>query len=134
MRSWRVLLGRPASHYERLELELPGIGLPWNIQFLYDIISPKKPTLVFLCETIGRKDKMEWVRRRVGFEGLLEVEPQGKNEGLALLWRDNVQANLLRFSQNHIDVEVKVRDMQPWRLTGFYGEPNRNQRRKTRDF
>lgn len=37
------------------------------------------------------------------------------------------------FSQNHIDVEVKVVDMNNWRLTGIYGEPNRAQRRNTWD-
>lgn len=90
-----------------------------------------KPTFVFLCETISRKEKMEWIRRTLGFEGKLVVKHQGRSGGLALLWREANQVSLLRFSQNHIDVETSVSGMDPWRLTGIYGEPNRNQRRKT---
>lgn len=88
---------------------------------------------MFLCETLERKNKIEWVRKRLGFEGLFVVEPQGRSGGLALLWKKNDQVNLVSFSQNHIDVKVKVADMNLWRLTGFYGEPNRFQRRKTWD-
>lgn len=42
-------------------------------------------------------------------------------------------SNLLSFSQHHIDIEVNVAGMNPWRLTGIYGEPDRAQRRKTWD-
>ncbi|XP_074351958.1 uncharacterized protein LOC141691114 [Apium graveolens] len=34
-------------------------------------------------------------------------------------------------SNNHIDVQVSITGLQPWRLTGFYGEPNRNHRKRT---
>lgn len=69
----------------------------------------------------------------MGFEGVFVVETQGRSGGLALFWKESDQAKFLSFSQNHIDVEVKVTDMNSWRLTGFYGEPNRSQRRKTWD-
>lgn len=39
----------------------------------------------------------------------------------------------LVYQNNHIDIEVKVGDAQPWRLTGIYGEPNKNLRRRTWD-
>lgn len=62
---------------------------------------------------------------------MIVVEAQGRSGGLVLLWRETHQVKLLGLSNNHIDVEVKVKDAQPWRLTGFYGEPNRNFRRRT---
>lgn len=34
-------------------------------------------------------------------------------------------------SINHIDVEKKINGLESWRLIGIYGEPNRNQKRKT---
>ncbi|KAK1372151.1 Endonuclease/exonuclease/phosphatase family protein [Heracleum sosnowskyi] len=64
---------------------------------------------------------------------MVVVDPQGRSGGLALLWREEEQGTLLSSSQHHIDIEVKVEGMAPWRLTGLYGEPDRAQRRKTWD-
>lgn len=56
---------------------------------------------------------------------MIIVEPQGRSGGLALLWKEKEHANLLSLSQNHIDVGVSVEGLGEWRLTGFYGEPDR---------
>lgn len=74
---------------------------------------------------------MEWVQTRLSFQGMIVVEAQGRNGGMTLLWKEIDQVKLLSLSKYHIDVEANVNGMQSWRLTGFYGEPNRNQRRKT---
>lgn len=76
---------------------------------------------------------MEWIRNLLGYEGMVVVESQGRSGGLALMWKEENQASLRSRSNNHIDVETKVNGMSPWRLTGLYGEPNRNHRRKTWD-
>lgn len=110
-----------------------GVGLPWNVRFLKDNICREKPDFIFLCETIGRKDRLEGIRRQLGYEGMIVVEPQGRSGGLALLWKDSEKGRLISFSQNHIDIEVKMDSSPPWRLTGLYGEPDRSQRRKTWD-
>lgn len=104
-----------------------GIGLPWNIQFLTDVIRQKKPTFAFLCETNGRQDKLEEVRRKIEYEGMFVVEPLGKSGGLVLFWKVKDQAKLRSFSRKHIDVETQVEDMGYWRLTVLYGEPDRTQ-------
>lgn len=70
---------------------------------------------------------MERVSARLGYQGLLVVH----SGGLALLWKETDRVNLISLSQHHIDVEVSVSGMPTWRLTGFYGEPNRSQRKKT---
>lgn len=70
---------------------------------------------------------------KIKFQGMLMVEAQGRSGGLALFWKENDQVKLLSLSQNHIDVEITIRGMLTWRLTGFYGEPNQNQRRRTWD-
>lgn len=74
---------------------------------------------------------MEWIRNSLGYEGMVVIDPQGRNGGLALLWREQDQAKLRSMSQNHIDVEVLVEGLGVWRLTGVYGEPDRSQWRKT---
>lgn len=105
-------------------MELPRLGLPWNIRFLADLVRQERPVFVFLCETLSRKGKLEFIQNKLGFEGLFVVEPQGRSGGLAMLWKEQDQAKVRSFSQNHIDVDVKVDGLGSWRLTGIYGEPN----------
>lgn len=110
-----------------------GMGSTWKIQFLKDLIRQERPDIIFLCETISNKVQMERIRLKIQFQGMIVVEPQGRSGGLALLWRESDQEKLLSLSKNHIDVELTIRDLPPWRLTGFYGEPDRNLRRRTWD-
>jgi hypothetical protein len=51
------------------------------------MVKEKHPNIVFLMETIMRNTKLQVLRRQLGFDGLLTVEPVGKSGGLALLWR-----------------------------------------------
>lgn len=110
-----------------------GIGPPRKVRFLTDVIRQERPNFVFLGETICKKDKIEFLRMKLGFEGMVVVDPQGRSGGLAFLWCDSDQEKLMSLSQNHIDVEVTVEGMGVWRITGMYGEPERSNRRKTWD-
>uniref|UniRef100_A0A803NJS2 Zinc knuckle CX2CX4HX4C domain-containing protein n=1 Tax=Cannabis sativa TaxID=3483 RepID=A0A803NJS2_CANSA len=65
--------------------------------------------------------------------GLFMVDVQGHSGGLALLWRFDDEANLLGFSNSHIDLKITVSGTPSWQLTEMYGEPNRHLRRKTWD-
>ncbi|XP_074358745.1 uncharacterized protein LOC141698038 [Apium graveolens] len=76
-------------------------------------------------------EKMEWVRSRIGFQGMIVVEAKGRSEGLAMLWKDQDQVDLLSISDNHIDIAISENGVHTWRLTGFYGEPDRSKRRRT---
>ncbi|XP_019179273.1 PREDICTED: uncharacterized protein LOC109174494 [Ipomoea nil] len=71
----------------------------------------------------------ERLRIKIGFEGLFYVDSVGVGGNLALLWRKNNTARLLSFSKNHVDIEVAIRD-EVWRMTCFYGFPQRNRRRE----
>ncbi|XP_030479251.1 uncharacterized protein LOC115696491 [Cannabis sativa] len=48
-----------------------------------------------------------------------------------MLWKEQTEAEVRRFSQNHIDLIVHHNNLFDWRLTGVYGEPNRALRRNT---
>lgn len=74
---------------------------------------------------------MKKIRRLLNYEGMVVVEAQGRGGGMALLWKKEDQASLRSFSNNHIDVETNALGTANWRFTGFYGEPNRNNRRRT---
>lgn len=64
---------------------------------------------------------MKWVQVKLGYQGLFVVEPVGRSGGLALLWKEKDQVELLDFSQNHIDVNIVTEQGVSWRLTGLYG-------------
>ena len=110
-----------------------GLGLPWKVRFLQDMISQEKPNCIFLCETLSNNRKMEEVRKKLGFEGMVVVEARGRSGGLAMLWKEADHADLLSFSTNHIDMVIKNEEHGLWRLTGFYGEPIRSQKKKSWD-
>ncbi|XP_074342276.1 uncharacterized protein LOC141679766 [Apium graveolens] len=110
-----------------------GVGRPRKVQFLFNIVRQEQPYLVFLCETIAVKSKLEYVQNKLGYEGLFVVDPVGRSGGIALLWKEKEQVDILGFSQHHIDARVKGDNTIEWRLTGVYGEPDRLQRHKTWD-
>lgn len=95
------------------------------------MVRQERPSFIFLCETLDNKGKMERVRKALGFDGLVIVDVVGKSGGLAFLWKVKNQVLLRNLSKYHIDVEVIMDEKDIWRLTGVYGEPDRQQRRKT---
>ncbi|KAK6140574.1 hypothetical protein DH2020_025681 [Rehmannia glutinosa] len=73
-----------------------------------------------------------WVK--LGYEGLFAVSSMGHSGGLSLFWKYNNMANLLSFSQNHIDVSIHLENTSVYRLTGYYGFPERGRRRQSWNF
>ncbi|WOG93696.1 hypothetical protein DCAR_0312982 [Daucus carota subsp. sativus] len=47
------------------------------------------------------------------------------------MWKEKDQVEIRSYSKYHIDVKITTEDLYVWRLTGFYGEPVRAQRRTT---
>uniref|UniRef100_A0A803PRW0 Reverse transcriptase domain-containing protein n=1 Tax=Cannabis sativa TaxID=3483 RepID=A0A803PRW0_CANSA len=63
--------------------------------------------------------------------GAFTVDSVGLAGGIALLWKHNDDCAILGFSQHHIDLAINSSQFGQWRLTGLYGEPNRNRRHET---
>lgn len=63
-----------------------GLGTPWASQFLKKIVLQKKPSYIFLCETICRDELVDRVRKSLGFKGMIAVAANGHSGGLAFLW------------------------------------------------
>ncbi|XP_031116501.1 uncharacterized protein LOC116020159 [Ipomoea triloba] len=99
-----------------------------------DLVSSKKPDFLFLMETKVARVHAERLRVKLGFDGLFYVDSVGLSGGLALFWRRNCTARLLCYSRCHIDVEVSVDSSACWRMTCFYGYPERSRRAASWDF
>uniref|UniRef100_A0A803NSJ4 Reverse transcriptase n=1 Tax=Cannabis sativa TaxID=3483 RepID=A0A803NSJ4_CANSA len=105
-----------------------GMGNPWTVRTLKSPVKRWNPDLIFLSETRLKKEKAENLRVALCFEGCFVVEALGKSGGLILLWSNLIDCNILSFSSFHIDSFIRKEEDQGWRFTGFYGDPDPNQR------
>jgi len=93
------------------------------------MVKAKKPSFVFLIKTLCSKNRMEWIRVKLGFTGCFAVDPMGRSGGLALLWRDMGALDIYNYSLRDINATVMDGNVLPlWKLTGFYGHPVCGQR------
>ncbi|CAN0926286.1 hypothetical protein LINGRAHAP2_LOCUS35258 [Linum grandiflorum] len=105
-----------------------GLGNSRAVCVLGELINTHRPDVVFLSETLVCNQKMEEVRVRVGFEGCFSVAARGRSGGICMLWRAKNNLNLVGFTDNFIDTIVQDGDGGSFRLTGFYGYPERERR------
>ena len=88
-----------------------------------------KPAIIFLCETKANGERMDYVNRRVGFNENVVIEAKGRVGGLWLMWKNNVQIEVVEF--NKYVIAVKILDPGgDWYLIGFYGPPYASKKRK----
>ncbi|KAL0411811.1 UNVERIFIED_CONTAM: putative mitochondrial protein [Sesamum latifolium] len=103
-----------------------GIGGPWMVRNLGDLIQDTHPDLVFLAKTKCSSSQIEILKRKLDFFGV-NVDSRRKSGGLALLWNKSVEVQLQSMSQYHIDISIKLTvDEDWWRFTGFSGKPDTN--------
>jgi exonuclease III len=99
---------------------------------LQELLRQIKPDVIFLSESHLDKAKAEKLMRKAKFDKLLFHESNGRSGGLILMWKKEIKIVCKRIEKNFIDVIVK--DSQDWRLTGFYGEPNWNNKDKSWEY
>jgi exonuclease III len=96
---------------------------------LCQLVKEKQPKVLFLMETKIRNSRMQLVRNKLGFEGMLAVDPIGLSGGIALLWKVSSEVDIQTYSHRHISTMIRIRDVGcPWLFTGFYGDPDRARR------
>uniref|UniRef100_A0A803P3K4 Uncharacterized protein n=1 Tax=Cannabis sativa TaxID=3483 RepID=A0A803P3K4_CANSA len=69
----------------------------------------------------------------VNIEGTISVDARGHSGGIALLWRNNDEVELLDLSITFIDLKITIASEEPWRLTGLHDKPNRTLQAETWD-
>lgn len=110
-----------------------GVGNPRTVRALHDLLKDRNPNFLFLVETISFASKIETLRIRFGFDHYFAVDRVGRSEGLALFWKRPFQCEILGYSQHHIDVVFLENNIASWRLSCFYGYPERTRRRESCD-
>ncbi|KAL0320136.1 UNVERIFIED_CONTAM: hypothetical protein Sradi_5275100 [Sesamum radiatum] len=108
-----------------------GLGSPWTVCVLNELIRRHNPGLVFLSETKCKKRKCDALKERHNLFGI-SVDSIGKGGGLTLLWRKEVNVVIQSFSNSHIDAVVSDESgTNGWRFTGVYGQPEAARRAET---
>ncbi|XP_057432608.1 uncharacterized protein LOC130725388 [Lotus japonicus] len=107
-----------------------GVAATPTARELRNICSNNKPSIVFLMETRARREKIEELRRRLGFDYYFTVDPRGISGGLALLWKKEVHIHIFQSSAYFIHSSVQAsNDTSPWDCTFVYGDPCPQRRR-----
>ena len=83
-----------------------GLGNPRTVQELLDIVSKVKPCLVFLMECKVKMDRIQSVKKKLGFDKLFYIVGLNNGGGLCLFWNNDISLRLLGSSPNYIDVVV----------------------------
>lgn len=110
-----------------LSWDCKGVGQPATVHALCELIKDQRPDIVFLCKTLAMSARLESVRLKIKFPNCFSVNCNGRSGGLGLFWNDKVSCTLRSYSLNHIDMDVE-QDNLKWRLTGYYGYPERSRR------
>ncbi|XP_073019349.1 uncharacterized protein [Primulina eburnea] len=106
-----------------------GLGNPRAVPVLRELIRTHTPDLIFLFETLVQAQKLEDICIKIGNEGCFAVNRDGRSRGIGVFWRHSSTCSLLSFSNNHVDMKILDNTIGGWRLTGFYGFPERHRRR-----
>ena len=87
------------------------------------------PTIVFLVETKLNKKEVKKRRRSMSHLNCLFVLSNGQSGGLAMIWKKDVNLDIVTYGPHHIDAIVTETDSGfRWRITGFYGHPDTHKR------
>uniref|UniRef100_A0A2N9FI47 CCHC-type domain-containing protein n=1 Tax=Fagus sylvatica TaxID=28930 RepID=A0A2N9FI47_FAGSY len=118
----------PPNTMKTFSLNCRGVGSLETVRELHMLVKKEDPNIVFLMETHLEVRCLEFVRVRLGMCGCFGVDRHGFGGGLALLWRSSVSVHIQSYSIFHIDADVVMEDELKWRITGFYGHPERGLR------
>jgi hypothetical protein len=99
-----------------------GLGNPRTVKDLCQMVKVKRPGLVFLMETKLRSNKMVEIKHKAGFTNVFVVDCVGRSGGLALMWGEDVDLEIINYNRKHIHANIISHELgTPWKFTGFYG-------------
>lgn len=107
-----------------------GMGNPWSVRQLRKWSVTYAPDIIFLSETMIKKNTAEEVKHWLGFPNAFGVDSRGRSGGLCIYWQDKIKFSLVSFSQHHICGDVDDGSKQ-WRFVGVYGWPNEDEKHRT---
>lgn len=78
--------------------------------------------MVFIMETKICNNRMEKIRRKLGFSQGFDISADGSRGGLCLAWSNEISVEIRQFSHSFINVMTYgSSEAVEWRFIGFYG-------------
>ena len=94
------------------------------------MVRAKDPSVVFIAETWTDEARLVLVlvQEKIKFKNKFIAARRNKAGGLVIFWKEDFDLTIETFSKNHIDTTVNKNKAKEWRFTGFYGEPDAQNR------
>ena len=108
-----------------------GLGNPWIVRNLHKLVKDKAPTVCFLMETRLDRERFDWHCRELPYKNKLIIKKPDSGGGIALVWKPEVNLDVINFTDNHVLAKVVEAYGFEWYLTGFYGWPEASQKHKS---
>ena len=99
-----------------------GAGSTETVRYLRKLRKMYFLDFLFLMETKQRFQYMMGVKKKLGYNNLVTMEPVGLSGGLAVLWKKSYKVNVLFRDKRVIDIKVEVGSLSFF-LTCVYGDP-----------
>ena len=93
-------LPAPPGAMKMLVWNCRGLANHETVQSLKRQIWLLNADLVFVSETRLHRNKVDSLRRKMGMQGVIEVEHSDDCVGLLFMWKDSIDVQLLSFSSN----------------------------------
>lgn len=108
-----------------------GLGNPQAANVLLHLERVKAPKILFLIETKQTMEEMRNKKEDLQYQEVFAVLSLGRSAGLAMFWKGEIDLHVQNYSQNHIDAIISNPTGPPWRITGFYGQPEESRHHET---
>ena len=108
-----------------------GLVNPWIVRSLRKLVKDQDPKVCFLMETCLDKEGYDKHCKEMPFQDKLIVKRLNSGGGLALIWRREVNLDVINYTDNHISAKVVEEDGFVWYLTCFYGWLDASQKQKS---
>lgn len=100
-----------------------GLGHASTIRVLQELCNSHRPTLLFLSETkLCNSLQIQSIAHALKFDNSFSVPANGSSGGLAMIWKQELDVQIITSSPNFISLVVLNDPVdQPWFLTVVYG-------------
>ena len=79
-----------------------GLGNPWTGRNLRKIVREQAPTVCFLMETRLDKDGFKNLYSDLPFQNKIIVKHPNAGGGLAFLWKNTINLEVINYTTNHV--------------------------------
>ena len=98
---------------------------------LSHLIREKAPKILFLMETKQSVAEIRRIQAKLPYHCMFAVPSIRRSGSLALLWKEEIDLHIQTCTLHHMDALILDDPANPWRLTGFYGWPDEQQKHES---